>query len=493
MLIKPLLSLLLVSTLMCADDIEEDLGGFTEETSDAQTATASFSDESPQQINELDGFLDEDEVLDGFTDEEIILEEEKETKTQNFTLSGSLAFKTSVGYKKHEVDGSEYSGINQAQSSVYLQVDGKLSDNWKIRISGDTFYDAIYDLRSNENYSQEVKDDYRTQLRLDDTYIQGSITSDLDLKAGRQIVVWGKSDTIRITDIINPLDNRLPGMTDIEDLRLSVGMAKFDYYVGQWNVSAMVIPENRIFYEATPRGEYFPVDAVFFNAPNPFPDLNTPSTSWDNMQYALAVNGVFSGWDLSFYAADVLDQKWYLDRPVGTPITSTTQRRVSKIKMLGSAGNIVFGSWLLKAEVAFLEGVKYNNTNNDKNRLDTLVGLEYMGVKDTTFSLELANRHIFDYEKQMVTQADFVDMNEMQTALRVTRSFANDSFNATALLSMFGSSWENGGFVRIWGAYELMEAVNLNVGIVDYIGGNKPLMEAIKDNDRVFADITYSF
>jgi hypothetical protein len=161
--------------------------------------------------------------------------------------------------------------------------------------------------------------------------------------------------------------------------------------------------------------------------------------------------------------------------------------------MLGSAVNVVYGSWLLKAEVAFLEGVKYNNTNDEKNRLDTLVGLEYMGIKDTSFSLEVANRHIFDYEQRMQFQADFVDMNEMQTAIRVTRSFANDSFNATALLSMFGSSWENGGFFRVWGEYELMEAVNVNVGIVDYIGGDKPLMEAIKDNDKVFADITYSF
>ena len=487
MLLKPFLCLVLVSTLVCADDIEDDLSGFGDETSDTQTAIS--SDSLPlEPLDELGGFSDDD-ALDGFSDEDIPLDKETMSEVQSFVLSGNVAFKTSVGYKKHEVANVDYSGVNQAQSSLYLQVDGKLSDNWKLRVSGDAFYDAIYDLRSHQDYSQEVKDDYRTQLRLDDTYIQGSITSDLDLKAGRQVVVWGKSDNIRITDVINPLDNRLPGMTDIEDLRLSVGMAKFDYYVGSWNVSAMIIPENRIFYEATPRGEYFPVDKVFSSAPNPFPELVTPATSWENMQYALALNGVFSGWDLSFYAADVLDAKWYFDMPV----TSETKRRVKKVKMLGSAITVVYGSWLLKAEGAFFEGVRYNTTNDEKNRLDTLVGLEYMGIKDTSFSFEVANKHIFDYEEVMAVQADFVDMNEMQTALRVTRSFANDSFNLTALVSMFGSSWENGGFARVWGEYEVMEAVNLNVGIVDYIGGDKPLLEAIKDNDRIFADIRFSF
>jgi len=38
-----------------------------------------------------------------------------------------------------------------------------------------------------------------------------------------------------------------------------------------------------------------------------------------------------------------------------------------------------------------------------------------------------------------------------------------------------------------------MTAVNANFGIVDYIDGDKPFTKAIKDNDRVFADITYSF
>lgn len=476
-----LISILACNTYAAEKSFEDDLSGFSEETFD-----------------ELDGFSDEtDEDLAGFTDDSPveITQEPGAQSPEEFTLGGNIAFKTSVGYHKHEVDGSDYSGFNQAQTALYLQLDARLSDDWRLRISGDTFYDAIYDLRSNEDYRQEVLDDYRTQLRLDDTYIQGRVTPDLDLKAGRQVVVWGKSDNIRITDVINPLDNRLPGMTDIEDLRLSVGMVKFDYYTGPWNLSAMIIPENRVMTEATPQGEFFPVDTVFNvpgDTPDPFPELIRPSTSWDNMQYAFAANGVFRGWDLSFYAADVLDQKWhFIQNP--QPNTPLSDRTVSKVKMLGSAVNISEGSWLLKAEAAFLDGVKYNNTPDEKQRLDALIGFEYMGIRNTTLSLELANRHIFEHEKKMQIQADFVDQDEMQTALRATRSFLNETIDLTALASMFGEKWENGGFARVWMEYELMRAVNVNLGFVDYIGGDKPFTESIKDNDRVFADIQYSF
>ncbi len=491
-----LASLLASSSLLGEENLDTDLGGFdTEEV-------------VSQESSDLDGFGDEEESsdLDGFGDDEssIVNEDtlEIQEKETMFSLSGDLAFKTSYGYKEHIVyakkdmatntllDPIDYSGFNQAQTSLYLQVDGKLSDDWKVRISGDAFYDAIYDIHSGNNYNDDTLDTYQTQLRFDDTYLQGRLTKDIDLKVGRQIVVWGKSDSIRVTDVINPIDNRSPGTTDIEDLRLSTTMAKLDYYLGQWNLSVMAIGESRIFIENAPRSEFFPVDKVFpLGAPDPFIELETPDSSWDNMQYALAANGVFSGWDLSFYAADVLDSKWHIN-----PETKT--REVSKIKMLGSAVNIAYGSWLLKSEVAFIDGVKYNSTKDDKQRLDALIGFDYMGIKDTVLSLEIANRHIFDYETRMgefINTPDYLDENEVQSVARMTNSFANDTINSTLLLNMYGASWEYGGFFRASVEYDVVDAVVANIGIIDYIDGDKPFTKAIRDNDRIFADITYSF
>ena len=480
-----LASLLASHTLLAEESMDADLGGFdTQEVSVEAFDDLDGFGESDESGDDLDGFGDDDTV------DEIVLEVQKEQS--NLSISGNIAFKTNYGYHDHSIDSVDYQGFNQAQSSLYLQLDYKINSDWKIRISGDGFYDAVYDLRD-QPYNDNVLDTYKTQLRFDDTYIQGRLTKDIDIKIGRQLVVWGKSDSIRITDVINPLDNRLPGMTDIEDLRLSTTMAKLDYYLGQWNFSAMAIVESRIFLEAAPYGEYFPVSSIFPGAPNPFFDLKQPTTSWDNMQYAFAANGTFSGWDLSFYGADVLDSKWGLV----TPPTPTSQREVNKIQMLGSAINIATGSWLLKSEIAYLSGIKYNTTKDEKDRIDFLVGADYMGIKDTVLSVEIANRHIIDHENIMSVSnpnsLDFVDENEVQTAIRATRSFSNDSINATLLLSMFGGEWQYGGFFRASIEYDVMDGVVANVGVIDYITGDKPFTAAISDNDKIFADITYSF
>ena len=463
---------LLSASFIYADtNIEDDLAGFSD---------GDVSAELSEEFDALDGFSD-----DAFSDDVITSKEKKNQGKQSLVkLSGDIAFKTAYGVKNHKVDSLQYRGFNKVQTALYLQLDAKLNDNFKLRISGDAFYDAIYDLHPNTNYSDDILDAYKTQIRFDDVYIQGSLLDNLDIKFGRQIVIWGKSDSLRVTDVINPLDNREPGLTDIEDLRLPTTMLKLDYYVGDWELSAMAIAESRVMIEAPARSEFFNVDAVFPSAPRPFLDLDEPSTSVDNMQYAFAANGIFTGWDLSFYAADVFDQKWHI---------KNNKRIVSKVKMAGSALNVAYGSWLLKTELAYLKGVKYNTTTDAKNRLDILVGFDYMGFRDTTITFEVVNRHIYDYEAQMQYLSDFVEKNELQSAFRYTKSYLNDTLDISFLLNIFGSSFQNGGFGRVWFEYDIVDAVGAEFGYVDYISGDKPLMDSNKDNDRIFAELKYSF
>ncbi len=54
------------------------------------------------------------------------------------------------------------------------------------------------------------------------------------------------SDTLRVLDVLNPLDNREPGRADIEDLRRPVTMVKLDWHIGRnWRLTGIAIPEIR--------------------------------------------------------------------------------------------------------------------------------------------------------------------------------------------------------------------------------------------------------
>ena len=67
--------------------------------------------------------------------------------------------------------------------------------------------EAIYDPKAYRNW---VEDDFseryrRTFYRLKEAYTDLGFEN-FDLKVGNQVVVWGKSDGMPVTDVITPID-----------------------------------------------------------------------------------------------------------------------------------------------------------------------------------------------------------------------------------------------------------------------------------------------
>ena len=91
---------------------------------------------------------------------------------------------------------TDYRGLSRLRGELNLDIDIYLPHEWKGLLSGRTFYDAIYEL-TDEEYTDEVLETYESEAEIGEAWIQGSVTKNLDLKIGRQILVWGKSDNIQ--------------------------------------------------------------------------------------------------------------------------------------------------------------------------------------------------------------------------------------------------------------------------------------------------------
>lgn len=63
--------------------------------------------------------------------------------------------------------------------------------------------------------------------------------------------------------------------------------------------------------------------------------------------------------------------------------------------MFGPAANVAVGNRLLKSEAAWQDGFMFFIAPGEAfSRFDLLFGLEYSGIRETTISVEVANRHI---------------------------------------------------------------------------------------------------
>jgi hypothetical protein len=459
-----------------------------------------FADEeTPEDVPEdlLQGFEEDagqnaeqgaepDDFLDGFDQdaaEELGKSPDAEQK-KSWSLEGEFAFTATYNFS---ADAEKpWRGFSMARPELELTLKKKFSDNWQGQIGARVFYDAVYSLRGRNDYTPQVLDEYEKEFELKDTFIQGSITDKLDTKIGRQIVVWGTLDNLRVTDVLNPLDLRVPGMTDIDDLRLPVTMVKFDYYFSNWGLSGMVIPEVR--FSKTPA-----FGSDFYPYPIPRPPEVVPDDGFENAQFGAALIGVFSGWDIGLYGANI-----YADQAYGENISpgGTVQlvRKHARITMLGTAANLASGNWLLKGEGGWFDGLRYSNTPGiEYSRLDLGGGVEYSGFSEAIVSLEAVNRHIFDYNQQLRQFPDEIRANEFQWSLRFVKDFVNDTLTLTLLGSTFGVKADDGSFARLDAEYDITDGVSIRGGGVFYQSGDKGLFQDVAANDRLFVVCKYNF
>ncbi|MEA2048194.1 MAG: DUF1302 family protein [Campylobacterota bacterium] len=435
------------------------------------TASLLFTLFSHAQEVDLSGFDEEEEVSDHFENSTSV-SSAREGDTIIDGLTGKLTQQLAYSYSGNR----PHNNFTSFKSSLLLDYEHKFENGLRVKVNSRAYYDAIYKMKGRSDFSEDELNELESEVELFDAYIEGSLTDNFDIKLGRQVLVWGRSDTIRVTDVLNPLDNRRPGMVDIENLRLPVTMAKFDYFIEEWRITPVAILEQR--FSKNP-----PFASAFYPLPVSAPD----DEKYSDVSYALSVGGEFTRWDINLYAARIRDDNGHI---VFTPRPKIVHEKVT---MVGTAINLLSGSWLFKTEFAYFDGLKYTSVPNQTfKRRDLLLGFEYNGIIDTVISYDVVGRYIDDYDNRLLTELNPLHKQNYQHALRINSNFMNDTLTANYLLSLYGEKLDEGGFQRAWIEYELAEGVNTNIGVVDYIGGSLAF-DAIKENDMVFADISYHF
>lgn len=377
---------------------------------------------------------------------------------------------------------TDWRGLSRLRFYLRPELRLALGGSWDARVRVNAFYDLAYRINGRSQYTNQVLRHYESELEFQDTFLRGSLASSVDIKLGRQIVVWGTSDNLRVVDVLNPLDRREPGMTDIENLRLPVTMSRLDFFTNEWRLTAMALHEVRF--------DKLPVfGSDFYPYSEPPPEAADLHDGGDNTEYALALSTVRSGWDLSFHLARIFDEETHL-----TGSEDGVELTHARIDMLGAATNMALGDWLLKGEAAYFDQQRYSSVpGEDFSRTDLLLGLDYNGFDNTTLTLESAWRHIHDYDSRLGMGPVPYQRNRVETAFRYNADFRNDRWNAVIVATRFGETLDEGGITRAQLSYEMRQALELTWGIVLYHRGEQWPFDAIADNDRVFIEMEYSF
>ena len=432
-----------------------------------------------------------DDIIEGFDEDEkdaFAIKPEEASEPSIFSMDGYIKLGSScnVAHDAPEAGETDWRGLSRLLVEMRIELNARFSDSWQAIAGGRGAYDSAYLIRGRDEFTDEVLDNYEREFELLDVYLLGSPLNSLDVKVGRQIVVWGKSDNIRVADVLNPLDMREPGITDIENLRLPVTMTRIDCFFGDWSITGIALHEIR--FNKSP--EY---GSDFYPAAYPQPCEEKIEHGGKNTEFAAALNGIFSKWDIAFYWAGIHDDMPHME-PVPLGIITLFEMKHARVMMLGVSSNAALGNFLVKAESAYFEGLRfYYNKGCGYSRIDILAGIEYTGFTDTTVSIEVVNRHINDFDKGLEQLPDYANENEFQSVIRLTRSLLNETLKLTILASTFGWAGQDGAFQRFSAEYDIMDALKISGGVVLYESGGLAKFRNIEDNDRLFLEMKYSF
>ncbi|MCB9482116.1 MAG: hypothetical protein H6680_09895, partial [Desulfobacteraceae bacterium] len=158
-----------------------------------------------------------DDLMEGFgSSEPVKIESDNEKKDSDFDFTTGLSLYSSYGINSDApvVGKADWQGFNSLRAKLDQDMEYRPSSRFDLFLSGSISQDLIFEAKGRSDYSDSLLEDREFEAEVESSYILLTPFSNIDIKAGRQIIVWGKSDNIRITDILNPMDKREPGLTD---------------------------------------------------------------------------------------------------------------------------------------------------------------------------------------------------------------------------------------------------------------------------------------
>jgi len=398
-----------------------------------------------------------------------------------YDLSGSFTFGAAYNYAQDAPERGEadYRGLSRARFGADLQLDLELPLGLSARIAGRGFRDVSYAIKDKDEFTHEVLQLYESELEFKELYLQGSLSDSVDFQVGRQIIAWGSSETLRVLDVLSPLDNREPGLVDLRDLRLPVAATRIAYFTGPLRLTGIAIHESR-FDEMPPFGsDFFPFDQRL-------PGEIRPANGGNDTEYAVALTGRFSKFDATLNWAQYFDDEPHLGRDSGL-------LEHSRLNLIGASADVPLGNFLVRGEVARIRGLEFAGSRRKLSRSDALLGIEYSGLSDKMVTLELVARKLNGFDDEIKRFPDAVRKNTFEGSLRYTANYLNDRARLQALFIVFGQQAQDGTTLRLTFDYDIRDAFTVGAGLLLFEEGDLPPFNAIDKNDRVFINVRYSF
>jgi len=406
-----------------------------------------------------------------------------------WTMHGSLKNETT-----YFISGEKR--LDKLQNRLELKPEVILSDRWEFRGRVLAWHDAAMNIEptNTTDLTAGIKQHYSTYLQSKEAYLLYG-GDDFDFRIGQQQIVWGKTDGLRMLDIINPLDMREFILDDFLDSRIGLWSARLNWYTdiggSEHEFEFIVIPDAR-------PGEFAPTGSRWAYALPALPAGTAlavaagdePGWRAADAEVGVAWRANISGWDLSL--------NWFYgwkDTPAMqkelTPGLMTLTPVYQRMNTVGGSFSNAFGPMVLRGELAVNIGEGINRTGvtavsstGREITVNAAFGLDYT-KNNWRISPQFFIRYLPGWNDTIAE-----DQASGFFSLMVSTDYMNEKLKPE-MIGLY--DWADGSWmIRPKLSYEFSDQITARLGI-DIFGGSKGFFGQFDKNDRVYSEIEYTF
>jgi hypothetical protein len=398
-------------------------------------------------------------------------------------------------------------GIGQAQEDKSIDISGFARNYTGVLAGGDNSFSIIQNT-FNLNFEQKKEKigfkvnpylyhyfDRDLELGLREAYLDLRFDN-MDIRVGKQQIIYGKAEGVFITDVVAPKDLREFLLPDFDEIRMGVTSAKLNYYFGNSSIEAVWAP---VF---TPT--QMPAEGSIWSPTMPFPitptfDYSTAEIEpkLENSEYFLRFSSISSKADLEivggyFWSDDPAMHITKQINPATMQLAGLTVRpEYHRLAMGGASIGIPLGPLVVRSEGGYYAG-KYFQTETptipdatiEKDYLHYMVGVDYT-LAGVRLSAQFIQENILDYEEGIRSD----EFENTMTFLAI-----KDFLRERIWLEFFAYVGLNNGdaLLRPKVSYSFADGFDIQLG-ANFFVGTEGRFGQYDANDMVYTKIKYSF
>lgn len=456
-----------------------------------------------------------------------------DSDTQSNTDSNPLFSFSDIkwgGYFKNETAFryKEPRSITKIRNIFSLDGSYTFSPRYSAFFSGWVYYDLAYDLFNYDTIAGRLQRDETQPLafifNLDkdkdslgadvrELYLDMTFNK-IDLRIGRQFVVWGLLEGVRIVDEINPIDFRELILPDLLDYRIPLWMLKLDYYRKEGTYEFLWIPDIRFHKPAPPGSEWELLQEVPGTV---YPDTHD-SKNWE---YGLRLSTHFWDTDFTFSYFYTWDDFQVVFRNIlinQVNVEPEFMPRYTRITMYGTTINKQIGNYILKGELAYVtdkyfaiqdidrdnDGILDSSGEFQRDHIRWGLGVEF-NWQGAEIAPGVTQWVILDYDNAII-QDEFDTSFNLFIRKPLPKSSMLFEFLAihfTTLKELYlNPEWTffitdrfqvSTGFDIFNGLESQFGVLSNTLGAPDLLNQRSQFIGNFHDNDRVYVEFKYSF